>query len=211
MGGEIAQVVASAGIPVVLKDIEQRFIDTGLDRAREVTGGQLGGLVKKEKITQEQADAKLEETIGLISTTTEYEGFGDVDFVKITLALQQTRESLRMSALMFQWSLGEEKIQESAGIGYTGLAAVLDKLDHKKPAATRPRQLEASASFHHLPQTREPELPPPLPLPWTERSTSLGQPETLVSEPVRTPLSELRHWSATTASSAHSAGRQPSV
>lgn len=132
--------------------------------------------------------------------------FGDVDFVKITLALQQTRESLRMSALMFQWSLGEEKIQESAGIGYTGLAAVLDKLDHKKPAATRPRQLEASASLHHLPQTREHELPPPPPLPWTERSTSLGQPETLVSEPVRTPLSELRHWSATTASSAHSAG-----
>lgn len=130
--------------------------------------------------------------------------FGDVDFVKITLALQQTRESLRVSALMFQWTLGEDKIAESTGIGYTGLAAVLDKLDHKKPAATRPRQLEASASHHNLPQTRDLELPPPPPLPWTERSTSLGQPEA-ISEPVRTPLSELRHWSATTTSSAHSA------
>jgi 3-hydroxyacyl-CoA dehydrogenase len=29
MGGEIAQVIASAGIPVVLKDVEQRFVDQG--------------------------------------------------------------------------------------------------------------------------------------------------------------------------------------
>ena len=31
MGGEIAQVIASSGIPVVLKDIDRRFVDTGLD------------------------------------------------------------------------------------------------------------------------------------------------------------------------------------
>jgi 3-hydroxyacyl-CoA dehydrogenase len=81
MGGEIAQVVASAGLPVVLKDVKQEFVDQGLEKAREVTQAQLGGLVKKEKITQEQADAQLEETLGRISGVTEYEGFGDVDFV----------------------------------------------------------------------------------------------------------------------------------
>ena len=81
MGGEIAQVVASAGLPVVLKDIKQEFVDQGLEKARQVTQGQLGGLVKKEKITQEQADAQLEEIVGRITGTTEYEGFGDVDFV----------------------------------------------------------------------------------------------------------------------------------
>jgi 3-hydroxyacyl-CoA dehydrogenase len=81
MGGEIAQVVASAGLPVVLKDVKQEFIDQGLEKAREVSQGQLGGLVKKEKITQEQADAQLEEILRRISGTTEYEGFGDVDFV----------------------------------------------------------------------------------------------------------------------------------
>jgi 3-hydroxyacyl-CoA dehydrogenase len=81
MGGEIAQVIASSGIPVVLKDVEQKFVDTGLDKARQVTQGQLGGLVKKEKITQDQADAQLEEITGRITGTTEYEGFGDVDFV----------------------------------------------------------------------------------------------------------------------------------
>jgi 3-hydroxyacyl-CoA dehydrogenase len=81
MGGEIAQVIASAQIPVVMKDVDQKFIDAGLEKAREVTQGQLAGLVKKEKIDQSQADERLEETLGLISGTTEYEGFGDVDFV----------------------------------------------------------------------------------------------------------------------------------
>src|SRR2546421_11348159 len=81
MGGEIAQVVASAGLPVVLKDVKQEFVDQGLEKAREVTQGQLGGLVKKEKITQEQADQQLDEITGRITGTTEYEGFGDVDFV----------------------------------------------------------------------------------------------------------------------------------
>ena len=81
MGGEIAQVIASAGLPVVMKDVEQKFVDQGLDKARQVTQGQLGGLVKKEKIAQDQADSQLEEIMGRIGGTTGYEGFGDVDFV----------------------------------------------------------------------------------------------------------------------------------
>jgi 3-hydroxyacyl-CoA dehydrogenase len=81
MGGEIAQVIASAGLPVVLKDVEQKFVDQGLEKAKQVTQGQLGGLVSKEKITQEQADAQLEEVVGRITGTTGYDEFGDVDFV----------------------------------------------------------------------------------------------------------------------------------
>jgi 3-hydroxyacyl-CoA dehydrogenase len=81
MGGEIAQVIAASEVPVVLKDVEQKFIDTGLQKAREVTEGQLNGLVEKEKLTREQADERLEATLGRITGTTEYEGFGDVDFV----------------------------------------------------------------------------------------------------------------------------------
>jgi 3-hydroxyacyl-CoA dehydrogenase len=81
MGGEIAQVIASVGIPVVLKDVEQEFVDTGLSKARDVTQGQLAGLVAKEKITQEDADRQLEEIVGRIHGTLEYDGFGDVDFV----------------------------------------------------------------------------------------------------------------------------------
>ncbi len=81
MGGEIAQVIASADIPVLLKDVKQEFVDKGLEKAREVTQGQVSKLVKKEKITQEQADAQLEHTLGLITGTTDYDDFGDVDFV----------------------------------------------------------------------------------------------------------------------------------
>jgi enoyl-CoA hydratase / 3-hydroxyacyl-CoA dehydrogenase len=81
MGGEIAQAIANADIPVVLKDVEQRFVDTGIAKAREVTERQLAGLVKKERLTQEQADARLEAVMGVITGTTTYEGFGDVDIV----------------------------------------------------------------------------------------------------------------------------------
>jgi 3-hydroxyacyl-CoA dehydrogenase len=81
MGGEIAQVVAAGGIPVVLKDVKQEFVDAGLAKAREVTQAQLGGLVAREKISQEDADRQLEEVLGRITGATEYEGFGDVDFV----------------------------------------------------------------------------------------------------------------------------------
>ena len=81
MGGEIAQVVAGAGIPVVLKDVKQGFVDAGLAKAREVTQAQLGGLVAKGKFGQEDADRQLEEVLGRITGTTDYDGFGDADFV----------------------------------------------------------------------------------------------------------------------------------
>jgi 3-hydroxyacyl-CoA dehydrogenase len=81
MGGEIAQVIAAAGVDVVLKDVDQKFVDTGLEKAKQVTEGQLGSLVKKEKITEEQAGEQAKEILGRITGTTEYEGFGDVDFV----------------------------------------------------------------------------------------------------------------------------------
>jgi 3-hydroxyacyl-CoA dehydrogenase len=81
MGGEIAQVIAAADIPVILKDVEQRFVDTGLEKAREVTSNQAVKLVNKGKLTQEQGDAQTKRILGNITGATEYEGFGDVDFV----------------------------------------------------------------------------------------------------------------------------------
>ena len=81
MGGEIAQAIAAADIPVVVKDIESQFVDAAVGKAKAVTEGQLARLVKKEKITQEQADARLAEVMGRITGTTSYDEFGDVDFV----------------------------------------------------------------------------------------------------------------------------------
>ena len=81
MGGEIAQVIAAADIPVILKDVDQRFVDTGLEKAREVTSNQAAKLVNKGKLTQEQGDAQVARVLGNISGATAYDGFGDVDFV----------------------------------------------------------------------------------------------------------------------------------
>jgi enoyl-CoA hydratase/3-hydroxyacyl-CoA dehydrogenase len=81
MGGQIAQTIAAAGLPVVLKDVKQELVDAGLTEARNVTQGQVARLVKKGKLTEEQAAAQVGEVVGRITGTTTYEGFGDVDFV----------------------------------------------------------------------------------------------------------------------------------
>jgi enoyl-CoA hydratase/3-hydroxyacyl-CoA dehydrogenase len=81
MGGQIAQTIAAAGIPVVLKDIDDALVQAGLDEARNVTSGQIGKLVEKGKITAEQAEEQIAQILGRIDGTTSYASFGDVDFV----------------------------------------------------------------------------------------------------------------------------------
>ncbi len=81
MGGEIAQVMAAAEVPVVLKDVDPRLVDAGLQKARQVTSAQLAALVSKQRLTSEQADEQLERVLGRIQGTIEYDAFGDVDFV----------------------------------------------------------------------------------------------------------------------------------
>ncbi|HET9105173.1 MAG TPA: 3-hydroxyacyl-CoA dehydrogenase family protein [Solirubrobacteraceae bacterium] len=73
MGGEIAQTIAAADIPVVLKDVDPKFVDQGLDKARSLfeVRVQAGRLDPAERDRQ----------LALITGTTGYEGFGDVDFV----------------------------------------------------------------------------------------------------------------------------------
>jgi 3-hydroxyacyl-CoA dehydrogenase len=73
MGGEIAHAVASADIPVVLKDIDPEHVDQGLAKARSLWQGQ----VDAGKLDA----AELERRLGLITGATDYAGFGDVDFV----------------------------------------------------------------------------------------------------------------------------------
>jgi enoyl-CoA hydratase/3-hydroxyacyl-CoA dehydrogenase len=81
MGGQIAQTIVAAGIPVVLKDIDDALVQAGLDEARNVTSGQVGKLVEKGRLTEEQGQAQIEEVLGRITGTTSYADFGDVDFV----------------------------------------------------------------------------------------------------------------------------------
>ena len=81
MGGEIAQVIASADVPVVLKDVEQGFVEAGLAKARQVSEAQVRSLVKRGRMSEEAAAAQVERTLSLITPATSYDAFGDVDFV----------------------------------------------------------------------------------------------------------------------------------
>ncbi len=81
MGGQIAQTIAGAGIPVVLKDISADLVQAGLDEARRVTEGQARKLVEKGKLDEEAAGRQVAEVLARIDGTTAYDGFGDVDFV----------------------------------------------------------------------------------------------------------------------------------
>jgi 3-hydroxyacyl-CoA dehydrogenase len=81
MGGEIAQVIAAAGVPVVLKDVDQGFVDKGVEKAADVTRRQGQKLVEKGRATAEDVEDQVRGTLALITPTTSYESFGDVDFV----------------------------------------------------------------------------------------------------------------------------------
>ena len=81
MGGQIAQTIAAAGIPVVLKDVQDELVEAGLAEARKVTAGQVRKLVERGKLDQEAADAQVASVVDRIRGTTGYDGFGDVDFV----------------------------------------------------------------------------------------------------------------------------------
>jgi 3-hydroxyacyl-CoA dehydrogenase len=96
MGGEIAQVVAAADLPVILKDVDQRFVDQGLEKAREVTERQMKSLLKKGKITEEKAAEQREAILSRITGTTSYDGLGDVDF-----AIEAVPEKLEIKHAVF--------------------------------------------------------------------------------------------------------------
>ena len=73
MGNGIAQVAACAGYEVVMIDIKQDYLDNGLAAIEN----SLSRVVKKERMTQQDADA----AISLISTSTEKTSAADADLV----------------------------------------------------------------------------------------------------------------------------------
>ncbi|KAI0403868.1 ankyrin repeat-containing domain protein [Xylaria palmicola] len=89
--------------------------------------------------------------------------FSGNEIPRMRQALEKTRESLRMSALMFQWSLGEAKIDESLGIGYTALLAALEKLEkgtsHKSSVVEASPARTNSFTRPHVDQSHIVEIP----------------------------------------------------
>jgi len=73
MGGGIAMCYASAGIPVLLKDVDDAAVQRGLATLRK----NYESSVAKGRMTPEA----LQRTLSLITPTTTYDGFEDVDIV----------------------------------------------------------------------------------------------------------------------------------
>jgi len=73
MGSGIAQVAAQSGYDVVLRDIEEEFVQNGFDTIED----SLGRFVSKEKLSEEEAEA----TTDRITGTTELSDLADCDLV----------------------------------------------------------------------------------------------------------------------------------
>jgi 3-hydroxyacyl-CoA dehydrogenase len=73
MGGEIAQVITYSGLPVVMKDIDQKMLDTGMERIHSIYQRR----VDKGRMSAGDMGSKLD----LVTPTLTYDGFEDVDIV----------------------------------------------------------------------------------------------------------------------------------
>ncbi|MBW1713080.1 MAG: 3-hydroxybutyryl-CoA dehydrogenase [Deltaproteobacteria bacterium] len=73
MGSGIAQVAAASGLKVVMTDVAQEFLDRGLEAIKT----SLGRMVKKEKISQAQAD----QVTAAIEPTTNLNKLAQAEFV----------------------------------------------------------------------------------------------------------------------------------
>ncbi|KAF3066356.1 Ankyrin-1 [Daldinia childiae] len=115
--------------------------------------------------------------------------FADNDVEKMKDNLSKTREALRMSALVFQWSLGDAKIDESVGIGYTGLAAALERMTRNKSAGsiTRIKTHSNSTIVSH----QVDEVPPIWPLPPNSKSSVTDHSSLRAREEAQNPTMHL--------------------
>ncbi len=89
MGAEIAQVITYAGLPVVLKDINQELVQKGVERIRKIYGRR----VEKGKMSAAEVEAKL----ALVTPATDYGVFKDVDLV-----IEAVPEKMELKKQVFQ-------------------------------------------------------------------------------------------------------------
>jgi 3-hydroxybutyryl-CoA dehydrogenase len=89
MGAGIAQVAAQAGFPLVLYDVDTRF----LDRGRQAISGSLERAVQRGRLPAEERDALL----ARITPTTDFQRLGECQFV-----IEAVPEDLRLKEDVFQ-------------------------------------------------------------------------------------------------------------
>lgn len=89
MGAEIAQVITYAGIPVVLKDVNQELVDKGLAKMRSIYDKR----VRKGKMDASEVENKM----SLVQGATSYDAFKEVDIV-----IEAVPEKIDLKKKVFQ-------------------------------------------------------------------------------------------------------------
>ncbi len=89
MGGSIAQVITYSGLPVVIKDLEQKYVDTALNKVRSIYQSR----VDKGKMSSGEIEPK----IALATGTLNYDDFSDVDIV-----IEAVTEDIDIKKKVFQ-------------------------------------------------------------------------------------------------------------
>lgn len=121
MGNGIAQVAAEAGFQVIIRDVEDRFVQRGMDTIR----GNLNRAVSKGKLEQGKAD----EILGRIRGTTSLRDLADVDLVIEAIieqmepkkALYKELDSVCKPATIFA--------SNTSGLSITEIAAATNRRD----------------------------------------------------------------------------------
>jgi len=119
MGGEIAQVITYAGLPVVMKDIDQQMLDSGMEQIRSIYQRR----VDKGKMSASDMESKVD----LVTPTLSYDAFGDVDIV-----IEAVPEKMAVKKQVFQEleeACPEQTIfaSNTSALSISEMAAVTDK------------------------------------------------------------------------------------
>lgn len=115
MGAGIAQVISYNGIPVVLKEVQQEFLDRGMTTLRKVYEGR----VAKKRMTPEE----MAERMKLVTPTLSYDPFKEVDLV-----IEAVPEILKIKLEIFRaldeiCSPGAILASNTSALSISGLAA----------------------------------------------------------------------------------------
>jgi 3-hydroxyacyl-CoA dehydrogenase len=73
MGGGIAQVITFSGLPVVMKDVDQKFLDKGMDQLRSI--------YQRRVDSNKMSAGEMAEKVSLVTPTLSYSDLSDVDIV----------------------------------------------------------------------------------------------------------------------------------
>lgn len=130
MGGEIAQVISFSGLPVVMKDVDQKMLDTGMRRVKAI--------YKKRVSKGKMSDSDMMSKVSLVTPTLTYDGFDDADLV-----IEAVPEDIAIKKKVFAEL--DEKLPQSAIIASNTSALSISEMAR---ATRRPEKVVGMHFFN---------------------------------------------------------------